>query len=74
MKRKHEKTKIIFMFIPMLFMAMLMVLLELGIVVHSIIIVISLGDFESPKTIKPLMVALTFQQFFEGIRLDLFIG
>ncbi|KAF8377422.1 hypothetical protein HHK36_030799 [Tetracentron sinense] len=40
--------------------------LELGIVVHSVIIGISLGASESPKTIKPLVVALTFHQFFEG--------
>ncbi|KAA8547488.1 hypothetical protein F0562_003917 [Nyssa sinensis] len=43
--------------------------LELGIVVHSVIIGISLGASESPKTIKPLIVALTFHQFFEGIGL-----
>ncbi|KAI5401724.1 hypothetical protein KIW84_066263 [Lathyrus oleraceus] len=40
--------------------------LELGIVVHSVIIGISLGTSESPKTIKPLVAALTFHQFFEG--------
>ncbi|KAM7271018.1 hypothetical protein ACFE04_030232 [Oxalis oulophora] len=43
--------------------------LELGIVVHSVIIGISLGASESPKTIKPLVVALTFHQFFEGMGL-----
>lgn len=43
--------------------------LELGIVVHSIIIGISLGASGSPKTIKPLMVALSFHQFFEGMGL-----
>ncbi|XP_059657022.1 zinc transporter 8-like [Cornus florida] len=43
--------------------------LELGIVVHSIIIGISLGASESPKTIKPLVAALTFHQFFEGMGL-----
>ncbi|KAK7846311.1 zinc transporter 1 [Quercus suber] len=43
--------------------------LELGIVVHSIIIGISLGASESPKTIKPLVAALTFHQFFEGLGL-----
>ncbi|KAA8547497.1 hypothetical protein F0562_003926 [Nyssa sinensis] len=43
--------------------------LEQGIVVHSVIIGISLGASESPKTIKPLIVALTFHQFFEGIGL-----
>ncbi|KAF8390872.1 hypothetical protein HHK36_023171 [Tetracentron sinense] len=43
--------------------------LELGIVVHSVIIGISLGASESPKTIKPLVAALTFHQFFEGMGL-----
>ncbi|KAK1420131.1 hypothetical protein QVD17_21480 [Tagetes erecta] len=43
--------------------------LELGIIVHSVIIGLSLGASENPKTIKPLVVALTFHQFFEGIGL-----
>lgn len=43
--------------------------LELGIVVHSVIIGVSLGASESPKTIKPLVAALTFHQFFEGMGL-----
>ncbi|CAM0871415.1 unnamed protein product [Alopecurus aequalis] len=43
--------------------------LELGIVVHSVIIGMSLGASESASTIKPLVVALTFHQFFEGIGL-----
>lgn len=43
--------------------------LELGIIVHSIIIGIALGASETPKTIKPLVVALSFHQFFEGIGL-----
>ncbi|XP_076886445.1 zinc transporter 3-like [Bidens hawaiensis] len=43
--------------------------LELGIIVHSVVIGLSLGASESPKTIKPLVVALTFHQFFEGIGL-----
>ncbi|XP_057792792.1 zinc transporter 8-like [Salvia miltiorrhiza] len=43
--------------------------LELGIIVHSVIIGIALGASESPKTIKPLIAALTFHQFFEGIGL-----
>ncbi|XP_009625957.1 zinc transporter 8-like [Nicotiana tomentosiformis] len=43
--------------------------LELGILVHSVIIGISLGASESPKTIKPLVAALTFHQLFEGIGL-----
>ncbi|KAI4353016.1 hypothetical protein L6164_001994 [Bauhinia variegata] len=44
--------------------------LELGIVVHSVIIGISLGASESPKAIKPLIAALTFHQFFEGMGLS----
>ncbi|CAN4110416.1 unnamed protein product [Withania somnifera] len=43
--------------------------LELGIIVHSVIIGIALGASESPKTIKPLVGALTFHQFFEGVGL-----
>ncbi|KAL1803046.1 hypothetical protein ACET3Z_031693 [Daucus carota] len=43
--------------------------LELGILVHSVIIGISLGASESPETIKPLVAALTFHQFFEGMGL-----
>ncbi|WCJ42463.1 Zinc transporter 3 [Euphorbia peplus] len=43
--------------------------LELGIVAHSLIIGISLGASQSPKTIKPLIAALTFHQFFEGMGL-----
>ncbi|CAL1400043.1 unnamed protein product [Linum trigynum] len=43
--------------------------LEVGIVVHSVIIGISLGASESPKTVRPLLAALTFHQFFEGMGL-----
>ncbi|KAF7112940.1 hypothetical protein RHSIM_RhsimUnG0176600 [Rhododendron simsii] len=43
--------------------------LEIGIVVHSVIIGISLGAFENPKTIKPLVAALSFHQLFEGMGL-----
>ncbi|KAG6505335.1 zinc transporter 4-like [Zingiber officinale] len=43
--------------------------LELGILVHSIIIGISLGASGSPSTIRPLVGALSFHQFFEGIGL-----
>ncbi|XP_016449488.2 zinc transporter 5-like [Nicotiana tabacum] len=43
--------------------------LELGIIVHSVIIGIALGASESPKTIRPLVAALTFHQFFEGMGL-----
>ncbi|KAJ4850711.1 hypothetical protein Tsubulata_005619 [Turnera subulata] len=43
--------------------------LELGIVVHSVIIGISLGASESPSTVRPLVAAITFHQFFEGLGL-----
>lgn len=43
--------------------------LELGIVVHSVIIGISLGASQSPPTIRPLVAALSFHQFFEGMGL-----
>lgn len=43
--------------------------LELGIIVHSVIIGIAMGASETPKTIKPLIAALTFHQFFEGMGL-----
>ena len=37
--------------------------------VHSVIIGISLGASEDPSTIKPLVVALSFHQMFEGMGL-----
>ncbi|GER53989.1 zinc/iron transporter [Striga asiatica] len=43
--------------------------LELGIIVHSVIIGVALGASENPKTIRPLIAALTFHQFFEGLGL-----
>lgn len=43
--------------------------LELGVVVHSVIIGVSLGASDNPRTIKPLVAALTFHQLFEGIGL-----
>lgn len=43
--------------------------LELGIIAHSVIIGISLGASESPCTIRPLVAALSFHQFFEGMGL-----
>ncbi|KAL4585835.1 hypothetical protein LXL04_010461 [Taraxacum kok-saghyz] len=43
--------------------------LELGIIVHSVIIGLSLGASKSPETIKPLIIALSFHQFFEGLGL-----
>ncbi|CAI0447201.1 unnamed protein product, partial [Linum tenue] len=44
-------------------------ILETGVVVHSTIIGISMGTSNSVKTIKPLIVALSFHQFFEGVGL-----
>ncbi|PKI41044.1 zinc transporter 8-like [Punica granatum] len=43
--------------------------LEVGIITHSVIIGISLGASQSPKIIRPLVGALTFHQFFEGMGL-----
>ncbi|GLT91480.1 hypothetical protein SLE2022_093660 [Rubroshorea leprosula] len=43
--------------------------LELGILVHSVIIGVSLGASDSVETIKPLIGALSFHQFFEGMGL-----
>ncbi|KAH7833918.1 hypothetical protein Vadar_011018 [Vaccinium darrowii] len=40
--------------------------LELGIVVHSVIIGLALGASESPSTIRPLVAALSFHQSFEA--------
>lgn len=41
----------------------------MGIVVHSVIIGVSLGASERVETIKPLLAALSFHQFFEGMGL-----
>lgn len=46
-----------------------MQVLELGIVSHSIIIGLSLGVSQSPCTMRPLIAALSFHQFFEGFAL-----
>lgn len=43
--------------------------LELGIVSHSVLIGLSLGVSHSPCTIRPLVAALSFHQFFEGFAL-----
>ncbi|KAK9102560.1 hypothetical protein Sjap_019814 [Stephania japonica] len=44
-------------------------ILELGIVSHSVIIGLSLGVSQSPCSIRPLIAALSFHQFFEGFAL-----
>ncbi|KAL9995280.1 putative zinc/iron permease [Helianthus debilis subsp. tardiflorus] len=43
--------------------------LELGIVVHSVVIGLSMGASDNVCTIRPLVAALCFHQFFEGIGL-----
>ncbi|KAK4796087.1 hypothetical protein SAY86_028413 [Trapa natans] len=43
--------------------------LEVGIIAHSVIIGVSLGASEDLKTIRPLLGALSFHQFFEGMGL-----
>ena len=43
--------------------------LELGIVVHSVVIGLSLGASDNPCTIRPLIAALCFHQLFEGMGL-----
>lgn len=43
--------------------------LEMGILVHSVIIGISLGASDNPSSIRPLLVAICFHQFFEGVGL-----
>ena len=43
--------------------------LETGIALHSVLIGIALGVSNSPCTIRPLLAALTFHQFFEGVAL-----
>ncbi|XP_031479159.1 fe(2+) transport protein 2-like [Nymphaea colorata] len=43
--------------------------LELGIVVHSVVIGLSLGASDNPCTIRPLVAALCFHQLFEGMGL-----
>ncbi|XP_059629581.1 fe(2+) transport protein 1-like [Cornus florida] len=43
--------------------------LEVGIVVHSVVIGLSLGASDNPCTIKPLVAALCFHQLFEGMGL-----
>ncbi|KAL8136603.1 hypothetical protein V2J09_002604 [Rumex salicifolius] len=43
--------------------------LEVGVMVHSVIIGVTVGASGSLLTIKPLMFALSFHQFFEGMGL-----
>ena len=46
-----------------------MQVLELGIVVHSVVIGLSLGASNNTCTIKGLVAALCFHQMFEGMSL-----
>ncbi|KAL7131276.1 hypothetical protein ABFS83_13G187400 [Erythranthe nasuta] len=43
--------------------------LEIGIVVHSVVIGLSMGASDNPCTIRPLVAALCFHQLFEGMGL-----
>ncbi|KAK3009625.1 hypothetical protein RJ639_015006 [Escallonia herrerae] len=43
--------------------------LELGIIVHSVVIGLSMGASDNPCTIRPLVAALCFHQLFEGMGL-----
>ncbi|XP_057971209.1 fe(2+) transport protein 1-like [Malania oleifera] len=43
--------------------------LEVGIVVHSVVIGLSMGTSDNPCTIRPLVAALCFHQLFEGMGL-----
>ncbi|PON74616.1 Zinc/iron permease [Parasponia andersonii] len=43
--------------------------LELGIVVHSVVIGLSMGASDNPCTIRPLIAAICFHQLFEGMGL-----
>lgn len=43
--------------------------LEMGIVVHSVVIGLAMGSSYNPCSIRPLIAALCFHQFFEGMGL-----
>ena len=44
-------------------------LLELGIIIHSVLIGVDLGITHETKELRPLFIAICFHQFFEGIGL-----
>ncbi|XP_059278044.1 fe(2+) transport protein 1-like [Lycium ferocissimum] len=48
---------------------MAMQVLELGIIVHSVVIGLSMGASDNPCTIRPLVAAICFHQLFEGMGL-----
>lgn len=60
---------VLFSIIELLPLTLCKQVLELGIVSHSVIIGLSLGVSNSPCTIRPLIGALSFHQFFEGFAL-----
>ncbi|EMS59281.1 Zinc transporter 10 [Triticum urartu] len=67
---KFQKyNKVVSLGISYLSIVVAFTILELGIVSHSVIIGLSLGVSQSPCTIKPLVAALSFHQFFEGFAL-----
>ncbi|XP_022734804.1 zinc transporter 7-like [Durio zibethinus] len=43
--------------------------LELGIIVHSVVIGLAMGTSDNPCTIRPLVAAICFHQLFEGMGL-----
>ena len=46
-----------------------MQVLEAGIAIHSVLIGVSLGVASDTGVVRPLLAALTFHQFFEGVAL-----
>ncbi|CAN1810060.1 Zinc transporter 1 [Linum perenne] len=66
---RHRVVSQLYQIVTKMLCILCLQVLELGIVVHSVIIGISLGASGSTKTIKPLVAALTFHQFFEGLGL-----
>lgn len=54
---------------PLLRYRVVAMVLELGIVVHSVVIGLSMGASNNTCTIKPLVAALCFHQMFEGMGL-----
>ena len=59
----------VFVFVFVFFFCFFFKVLELGIVFHSVIIGVDMGASQSVTTIRPLLVALSFHQFFEGVGL-----
>lgn len=44
-------------------------MLEMGIIVHSVVIGLAIGASDNPCTIRPLVAAICFHQMFEGMGL-----